>query len=159
VSISILQAINEHPLAGAMVLVSLLFIQQIVRAWRGSSDVSRIERENLKFAKQTNETVNTCAARSHSLMELMDRFMEQNDIGHLSDQLTETIQVLEKVAGSQGVSKHELDRVVDLCNSISSDLQRTDSRVVHSQIMSKVEQTKIQVEDVKRLAVHIAEKI
>ena len=156
---SILQAINEHPLAGAMVLVALLFIQQIVRAWRGNTDVNRIERENLKFAKQTNETVNTCATRSYALMELMDRFMEQNDIGHLSDQLTKTLKMLEKVAGSQGVSKHELDRVVDLCNSISGDLQRTDSRVVHSQIMSKVEQVKVQMEDIKRLSVHIAEKI
>lgn len=153
---SILEAINENPLAGSMVLVALLIINQIVKAWRGKDDTSKLEQENNKLAKQTSETVNSCAARTHEVMEVIEEFVSQNDLGYLSNRLDHAVSLLEKMGQGQGVSAASLDRITGLCNSIIRNLERADSRVVHATLLNNIEIVKGLVEDVKRIAIQIA---
>jgi archaellum component FlaC len=150
--LSILELLNDHPLAGALMLGMLLVIGQIVKAWKGQSYVSRIEQENNRLAKQTSETVNTCAARTHELMERMEKFMDANDLGRVHSQLAHSIQVLENVSNNTTHCKKSLDRVDGLCSDISSDIKRTDSRVVHASIVSQLSVLERLVEDIKRIS-------
>lgn len=149
--LQILDMLNEHPLAGAILLALLLVALQIVRAWRGEQNVNRIESETNKLAKQTSETVNTCAARTHALMEVMEKFMAENDIGHLYSRLNDSISVLEKVYANTGNAQAALVRVDNLCRDILSTLDRADSRVVHGQIVSKIEHMQSVIDDIKHI--------
>jgi archaellum component FlaC len=150
--LSFLEMLNDHPLAGALMLTMLLVIGQIVKAWKGQAHVSRLEQENNRLAKQTSETVNTCAARTHDLMGRMEKFMDANDLGRVHSQLAHSLLVLEKVSSNTAHCKESLDRVDSLCSDIASDIKRTDSRVVHASIVSQLGVLEKLVEDIKRIS-------
>lgn len=156
--LSILEMLNNHPLAGAMLLGLLLVVLQIIKAWRGEQNVSRIEAETNKLSKQTSETVNTCAARTHALMEVMEKFMAENDVGHLHSRLNDSVSLLEKIHGHSSSVQAALVRVDNICRDILSTIERTDSRVVHGQIVSKMEHMQSVIDDVKHICIDIAGK-
>lgn len=147
----VLQAINTYPLAGAVVIVIMLIAQQLLKLWLGKGDVTRIEQENNKLAKQTSETVNHCAARSHAVMEKLEEFLHESDLRHIPDRLDKTLLVLEKVVEHQGSYKTLLDRVLSLSSAIDADIKRTDSRVVHQEILNYLEREKDVLADIKRI--------
>ena len=149
--LSFLEMLNDHPLAGALMLAMLLVIMQIIKAWKGTSSVSRIEQENNKLAKQTSETVNHCATRTHALMEVMEEFIQENDVRHLHSELTAAIHLLEKVHEHTGGCQAKLGRVDSVCRDLAANIERTDSRVVHAQIVNKVDTLEKLLEDVKRI--------
>lgn len=156
---TILQAINEHPMAATMVIVALLLINQIIGKWRGKTNASTTEHELLKLAKQISRTVNECSARSNTIMDMVERDNTANDIRHISTKLTHAVQLLEKVDASQSVSKMSLAGIGRISDSIADDLRRGDHRVVHTGIINQIGDVKRIVEDTKQLAVHIAEKV
>lgn len=158
-SMTILGAINEHPMAATMVIVALLLVKQIIGAWRGKTNASTTEHELLKLAKQISQTVNECSTRSHAIMDMVDRNDKSNDVGLIHASLKKTVQLLEKVDASQSLSKMSLDGISRVSDSIADDLRRGDHRVVHTGIINQIGDVKRIVEDTKQLTVHIAEKI
>ncbi len=156
---TLLESINANPLPGAMVLVALLIIQQIVAKWKGGNNADRINVESNRLAQQTSETVNSCATKTTEIMVRIDEYIQSNHVGQLSTRLEHAVQVLEAMANSQNVHETSLDRIIDLCDSINNDLQRTDSRLVHETMLHEINTVKAIAQDVKQLSVHIAEKV
>lgn len=154
---SLLEQINEYPYAGAMLLVGMLLVHQIIAKWRGTQNVSKFESESNRLAKQTSETVNKCAEKANVLMEAIERHLAKNDLGHVSAQLHDAVQMLEKMADHQGRCVASLDRVSSLCRSIADDIQKTDSRIVHAQIGSKITSVQAIVDDIKRIVISFKE--
>lgn len=134
-------------------------MHQILKTWRGKTDATITERESLKFNKQTSETVNKCSARSHEVMDTFDRYIEANDLGHLSAKLDHAVQLLEKMDARQSVHAVSLDRLDGVCDSILDDIRRGDHRVVHTGMISQIREVLQATNDTKQLAIHIAEKI
>jgi hypothetical protein len=151
--LTVLEMLNQHPIAGALLLALLMSIAQIVRAWKGDKSVNRIESETNKLAKQTSETVNTCASRTHALIEVMEEFMAQNDVRRVHSRLDDSISLLEKVHDRESAAQATLVRVDNICRDILSSLERTDSRVVHGQIVAKIEHLQSVVDDIKRIEI------
>lgn len=156
--LSFLHMLNEYPLAGVMMIVMLLLVQQTVRVWRGQSDVTRIESENNKLAKQTSETVNQCSARTKEVMERLEEFIQANDVGHLSAKFDRSLQMLASLAHNQDSYQRTLDRVAELCHDIDRDLRGADDQLAHANILSKVDALEKLLEDVKRISIAIAGK-
>ena len=156
---TLLESINAHPMAGAMVLMVLVLINQIITKYRGKNVTGETNRELLTYVKQTSETVNNCSARSHTVMDSFEKHMESNDIGHIRSQLKHAIQVLDKMDASTGLHTVSLDRIIRVCDSVADDLRRGDHRVVHSGIINQIDEVKNLAVDIKQLSVHIAEKI
>ncbi len=148
---SLLEAVNEYPLAGLIVLAALLLVQQILAKWKGGSDASRNERESLKLAKQISETVNSYKAETQLALSSIKEHMVKNDIGHVSARLDDAVRMLATMADHQGECLGTLDRVSGLVRSIADDLQKTDSRIVHEQIQGKVLSVEALIKDVKRI--------
>lgn len=148
---TLLEATNEYPIAALIILAMLLVIQQIVAKWKGASNASRDERESLRLAKQTSETVNSCKTETKEVLAAIKGHLAKNDLGHVSTQLDDAVQLLAKVGDHQSKCLFTLDRVSGLVRSIADDLQKTDSRIVHEQIQSKVHSVEELIKDVKRI--------
>ena len=156
--LAFLEMLNDHPLAGALMLAMLLVIMQIIKAWKGTNNVTRLEQENNKLARQTSETVNHCATRTHALMEVMEEFVQENDVRHLRSRVSDAIRLLDKMGHDQELHDNSLERVAELCRDIVSTLERTDSRVVHAQITNQIDSLEKTVEDIKRIVITMAER-
>lgn len=136
---SFLHLLNQYPLAGAMLIAMLLIIQQIVRVWKGKNDVTRIESETNKLARQTSETVNLCSSRTQEVMDRLDEFIQTNDIGHVSTEVKHAVSLLVALAKDQELHKRTLDRIDELCHDIDRDIRGSSSRVEHTQILGKLD--------------------
>ena len=156
---TILGAINEHPMAAIMVIVTLLIINQIIGKWRGKTDATTTERESLTLAQQTSATVNKCAAENSIFRKTIEKHLAPNDLGHISAKLNNEIKRSEKVDADTSISKVSLAGLNRVSDSIADDLRRGDHRVVHTGIINQIDDVKRIAEDTKQLAVHIAEKI
>ena len=155
----LLESIESHPMATVMVIAILFLVREIFKIWRGKTDATVTERESLKFARQTSETVNKCSSRSHDVMDMVERYHQENDFGHLHSKLKHAVQLLEKMDALQGVHSVSLDRLDGVCDSIMDDLRRGDHRVVHTGIINQIGDVLRVTQDTKQLAIHIAEKI
>lgn len=163
--LSFLEMLNQNPMAGALLLAILLVVQQIIRAWKGGSDASRIEQEAIKLLRQTSETVNKCSERTGKVMDAtkdviitIEKYLATNDFGRLSARLNDAVQMLEAMASHKDIHHSALERVSDLCHDIATDLQRTDSRVVHADILHKIEAIETIANDNKRILISVSEK-
>lgn len=148
---SLLAAIEAHPMAGMLVAVILLLVNSIIAKWRGSTNATTTERESLKLAKQTSETVNHCSTRSHKVMDKFEEHMDANDIGHLSTEISNAIQMLEKMDARESILELSLAGVTRICDSIADDLRRGDHRIVHTGIINQLGDTLHEIEEVKRI--------
>lgn len=163
--LSILEMLNDYPMAGALMLGMLLVIKQIISSWKGGGNVTRIEKETNKFARQTSETVNRCSERTGEVMDAtgdvirsIEKHLAQNDFGHLRTELNGAVQMLEKMANHKDIHHSELERLGSVCRDIAADIKRTDSRVVHADILHHVQQLESVAEDIKRIVIGIASK-
>lgn len=154
-----LETLNSNPLAGVIVVVILLLVKEIVKVWRGKVDESQSERESLSLAKQTSETVNNCARSSRNLIEKLEESLRKNDLGHLSAQLEHALQMLGKMDASSSLHSVSLARITSLCDSVADDIRRGDHRVVHSKIISQIEELQRVVNDTKQITIAVAEKV
>lgn len=153
----LLVAVNENPMAAALVITALLLVQSIVKAWKGKNSDENLERESNKLAKQTSETVNRCAARTSEIMDqttqLMDtvrKYMETNDIGHVRTQLDISLPMLEKMVENQNLALGSLARIVSISSGLHDDFKVSDIRVTQEQVKSELVQLKSLANDIKQ---------
>jgi len=158
-NLGLLDAINEHPMAMTMVLILGLIVHQIIKSWRGKTDATVTEHESLKLAKQTSQTVNKCASENHDFRKMVEKHLHENDVRQISAQLQHAVQLLEKMDADKSLLKMSLDGVARVSSSIADDIRRGDHRVVHTGMINQIDDVKRISEDIKRLAVHIAEKV
>lgn len=152
---TLLEQLNQHPLAGALLIALLLSVGQIIRLWKGKNDATLIEHENNRLAKQTSETVNKCAAHTQAVMDSIDRLLEAGDFGSIRADLERTVSVLEAMVKSADLHDAALVRVDNLCRDILGTLERNDSRVVHSDIIAKIQHMQSVIDDIKRISIDI----
>jgi hypothetical protein len=162
---SFLEMLNNHPVAGAMFIALLLIVQKIVATWRGNSVSTQLERETNKLARQTSETVNRCSERTGELMAAtkdviiaIEKHLAENNVRHLHSRLDAALHMLEEMANNKDLHRVQLERLGDLCGNIVSDLKLTDSRVVHSDILHRIEQVESTCKDIKRISIEIAKQ-
>jgi len=141
----------DKDIIGAIVLVALLIVQQYFNRKKGITNATEYEQESARITKQTSETVNRCSSETKAAMGAIARHLEKNDLGHVSARLEETVRMLAKMGEHQNACLNTLDRVSSLVRSIADDLQKTDSRIVHEQIQSKVHNLEDLIKDVKRI--------
>ena len=141
----------EKDIIGAIVLVALLIVQQYFNRKKGIKNATVYEQESAKLVRQTSEVVNRCAAENKIILVALNRHLEKNDLGHLSTELNNAIRMLEAMVERQNIGIVTLDRISSLVHSISDDIQKTDSRIVHERISNNLHTVEMLVEDIKRI--------
>lgn len=153
--LALLEMLNQYPVAGALLLGILVVSLQIYKIYKGKADATRVETETNKFVRQTNETVNQCAARTQATVDAVDRLLEEGNFRSLHAKYNETVSMLEKMGDIEKRLEDNVARIDRMVNDITITLDRNDSRVVHSNIINKVEHMQSVIDDVKRIVVDI----
>ena len=151
----LIELLDKHPVTGAIALMCLLIVQQVLKAKKGNDHVSRLERENNALAKQTSETVNKCSQKTEAIIGAIAKHLAENDVGQLFNDIAKALTLLDEMDGRQEVHQRELDRISSLCRYIADDLQKADIRVNHEKLHNKVASVETLAKDVKGICLSI----
>ncbi|MGB5631801.1 MAG: hypothetical protein WBM86_03340 [Waterburya sp.] len=133
---SFLHELNEHPLAGAMLIAILLLIHQIIRVWRRRNDRTTSENENTQILKQISVVVNHINTELDKHRQEIHEYTPEGAFEHIPTRLDEALRMLEKVSHRQDIFENTLGRILELSDSIERDLSGTNHAIANAKILS-----------------------